>query len=101
MSMQTTSFAKQCRTAFLMLLMIACVCSNPAHANTGDKHISAKIISGRVTDSATGAGLVAVTIHIKGTKTTVITDTHGNYSVEADNNATLVFSFVGYTTQEI
>lgn len=60
-----------------------------------------KTISGRITDSATGSPLVSVTIHAKGKNTTVVTDTHGNYSISADDNTTLVFSFVGYKTQEI
>lgn len=58
-------------------------------------------VSGKVTDSATGVALSAVTVHIKGGKTTVVTDTRGMYTINADDNAVLVFSYVGYKVQEI
>ena len=59
-------------------------------------------ISGRVTDAATGGGLPGVSVVVKGTSRGTTTDTDGNYRVSApDQNVTLVFSFIGYATQEI
>ena len=37
----------------------------------------------------------------KGTSNGVTTDFDGNYSIEASEGSILVFSFVGYTSQEI
>jgi TonB-linked SusC/RagA family outer membrane protein len=63
--------------------------------------LPALTISGRVTDEA-GQGLPGVTVLLKGTTTGSATDSEGKYSITApDGNGTLVFSFIGYTTQEI
>lgn len=59
-------------------------------------------ISGKVTDKSSGESLPGVYVVIKGTNTGTISDTDGKYSVSVpDGNATLVFSYLGYTTQEI
>lgn len=59
-------------------------------------------ITGKVTDAATGEPMPGVNILIKGTSIGTISDLSGNYSLDAvDGNATLVFSFIGYVTQEI
>ncbi len=58
-------------------------------------------ITGRVTDG-TGGGLPGVTIALKGAATGTVTNVNGEYSINVpDNNAVLVFRFVGYDTQEI
>lgn len=60
-----------------------------------------KKISGKVTDNK-GFPLPGVTIKEKGTKTGVVTDNNGNYTINvSDDNAILVFSFVGFVTREI
>ena len=56
-------------------------------------------ISGKVSDNA--GGLPGVSVSIKGTSIGIVTDIDGNYSVQAPNQATLVFSFIGYKTQEV
>jgi TonB-linked SusC/RagA family outer membrane protein len=59
-------------------------------------------VSGRVTSEEDGAGLPGVSVVLKGTQQGTITDSEGNYSIAVpDNNAVLVFSFIGYTAQEI
>ena len=57
-------------------------------------------ITGTVTD-ATGLPMPGVGIKVKGTSTTSVTDTDGKYVVNAGGNITLVFSYVGYETQEV
>jgi len=58
-------------------------------------------IEGRVTDEY-GEGLPGVNVLIKGTSTGVVTDINGDYIINVpDNVETLVFSFVGFITQEI
>ncbi|MBP0903422.1 SusC/RagA family TonB-linked outer membrane protein [Mariniflexile gromovii] len=58
-----------------------------------------KTISGTVSD-ASGLPLPGATVLVKGTTTGTSTDFDGRYSIKANTGATLVFSFVGYTTQE-
>lgn len=59
----------------------------------------------RVSGKVTGTGNVAlsgVSITIRGTNTGTVTDEGGNYSISVPNeNSILVFSYVGYSTQEI
>ena len=57
-------------------------------------------IKGQVTDARTSELLPGVTIIIKGSMTGTITDGSGNYSIKANTGQTLVFSFMGFTTQE-
>lgn len=58
-------------------------------------------VSGKILDT-TGFGLPGVTVLEKGTNTGTVTDVDGNYTITVSSSqATLVFSFVGYETQEI
>ena len=56
-------------------------------------------ITGRITDEK-GTGIPGVTVLVKGTSNGTQTDADGRYSIVAPADATLVFSFVGYTSQE-
>ncbi len=58
-------------------------------------------ISGTVTNSENGEGLPGVSILIKGTNTGVITDVNGSYLINAAATDVMVFSYVGYMTEEI
>jgi len=53
-------------------------------------------VSGTVTDAQTGEPLPGVNIVVQGTTTGTTTNMDGEYSIEAPEDATLVFSFVGY-----
>jgi TonB-linked SusC/RagA family outer membrane protein len=58
-------------------------------------------ITGKVLDES-GNGFAGVNVLIKGTSSGVVTDLGGNFSISVtDANAVLVFSFVGYLSQEI
>ena len=58
-------------------------------------------VKGKVTD-ADSFGLPGVSVLVKGTSNGVATDVNGNYTINnVPSNATLVFSFVGMTTQEV
>ena len=58
-------------------------------------------ISGEVTN-ASGEPLPGVNILIKGTYKGVVTSPNGSYEIEVpDDDAVLVFSFIGFTTREI
>ena len=59
-------------------------------------------VTGRVTDASTGEPLPGVSVAVKGTTTGVASDMSGSYSVSPPSpNATLVFSFIGYVSQEV
>ena len=59
-----------------------------------------KTITGNVTDD-TGLPLPGVNIIVKGTATGTQSDFDGNYSIGASVGQTLVYSYVGFTQQEI
>lgn len=60
-----------------------------------------QIVTGRVTDGK-GEGLPGVSILIKGTQRGMASDADGNFTIEVpDQNAVLVFSFVGFITREV
>lgn len=58
-------------------------------------------VSGTVTSLEENEPLPGVNVQIKGTTTGTITDVEGNYSVSAPADGTLVFSYVGFVTEEI
>jgi hypothetical protein len=58
-------------------------------------------VKGRVNDE-NGGSLPGVTVLVKGTTNGTATDADGNYSLSVPNgNATLIVSFIGYSTQEV
>jgi TonB-linked SusC/RagA family outer membrane protein len=48
-----------------------------------------------------GEPLTGVSIEVKGTSSATITDQGGNYALSVPDNATLVFTYIGFTTQEV
>jgi iron complex outermembrane receptor protein len=60
----------------------------------------AQPISGTVTDE-TGAPLPGATVIVKGTNNGTITDIDGKFVIDADADAILAISYVGYYTQEV
>jgi hypothetical protein len=61
----------------------------------------AQTVSGKVTSDA-GEALPGVNILLKGTTTGTISNVDGTYSLNVTvPNPTLIFSFIGFTTQEI
>ncbi len=57
-------------------------------------------VTGRVTDEKQ-QGIAGVNVLVKGSSLGSITDSEGKYSINAEPNATLVFSFIGYKPQEV
>ncbi|MCG8389883.1 MAG: SusC/RagA family TonB-linked outer membrane protein [Cytophagales bacterium] len=61
-----------------------------------------RILSGKVTDQVDGNGIPGVNILEKGTTNGAVTDYEGNFKISVTNDdAVLVFSFVGYDNQEV
>lgn len=75
--------------AFLFLLCLQTVLSQ---GNT---------VTGTVTSSVDGGPLIGVNVLVKGTTIGVNTDFDGNYSIEANEGQTLVFSYLGFATREV
>lgn len=57
-------------------------------------------VSGTVLDD-TSQPLLGVSVIVKGTSTGTTSDFDGNYSIDANQGDTLVFSYVGFETQEV
>ena len=58
-------------------------------------------VRGVVTDAQSGDPVPFASVVVKGTSQGVVADTDGNYSISAPANAVLVFSSVGFQTQEV
>lgn len=61
----------------------------------------AKQITGKITSSEDGLGIPGVSVVIKGTTIGTVTTIDGDYAIKANNDAILVYSFVGMKSQEI
>lgn len=82
------------KTKILFLLVFVAMCWTTAMAQL--------TVKGTVVSDSESEPLVGVAILEKGTSNGTITDIDGNYSIQLkSNNATLVVSYVGYTTQNI
>lgn len=60
-----------------------------------------RTVSGMVTQAEDKAALPGVNVLVKGTSTGAISDANGNYSIGVPDGAVLVFSFIGFTPQEV
>ncbi len=60
-----------------------------------------RIVKGQVVSDSENEPLIGVAIVEKGTSNGTVTDIDGNFSLKINNNATLVISYVGYTTQQV
>jgi TonB-linked SusC/RagA family outer membrane protein len=94
------------------MTLVAGLCLLPihtfAHAATTSSHPERTparppidiTITGRVTDDM-NSPLPGVNVLVKGTSNGTTSDSDGNYRISAPETATLVFSFIGYTVQEV
>ena len=58
-------------------------------------------LKGIVKDSKTSETIPGVNVLVKGTRNGTITDFDGEFTIPVERGNTLVFSFIGFTTQEI
>lgn len=81
-----------------ILLLLLCFMFSFA---TVPKAWAQRTVSGTITDES-GESLIGVTVNIKGTTEGTTTDINGYYSLSVpDNDAILVYSYVGFDKQEI
>lgn len=64
-------------------------------------HAQGVAVSGRVTSSEEGTAVPGVNIVVKGTALGTVTDVDGKYDLSVERDAILVFSSIGFVTQEI
>lgn len=75
---------------FLILLLLPAVAS------------AQNVLTGRVKDARTNEPLIGVSVVLKENTTVgTITDLDGNFKLEVPASSTLVFSYIGYSTQEV
>ncbi|WP_303317225.1 TonB-dependent receptor [Flavivirga abyssicola] len=79
-------------TKILLTLIICCSCFSLSHAQV-------KTVTGNV--AADGISLPGVSVLVKGTNTGTVTDFDGGYEIKVSANQTLIFSYVGYNTEEV
>ncbi|MCU4157105.1 TonB-dependent receptor [Carboxylicivirga sp. A043] len=81
------------RKILLSILMVAGFCT---------QLLAQVVVTGNVTDATDGSPIIGANIVEKGTTNGTITDVNGNYSLTvADENSIVIFSFIGYSNQEI
>ncbi len=86
-----------CKARFLrMAVVICCLLGGIGFAKAQDM-----LVKGTVTSAADGEPLVGVTVMVKNSSVGTATDIDGNYSIETQKGATLVFSYVGMQQREI
>jgi TonB-linked SusC/RagA family outer membrane protein len=98
--------SNQLRNALCCIALSATLCFMPgavfSKVRTPDSPGAPEItITGKVTEE-TGESLPGVNVLVKGTTSGTTTDSDGNYTlVVPDNGTALIFSFIGYVTQEV
>lgn len=90
------TFVQLCFLAMAMLLCFPA--SGVRAAQASQQNLT---VSGVVTSAADQLPLIGVSVQVKGTTNGAITDLDGNYTVSVAYGETLVFSYIGFKTQEI
>ncbi len=80
------------RNLIMMIFLFTCCTFTQAQNIT---------VKGNVQSTTENEPLIGVSISIKGGAAGTITDLDGNFTLSAPQNATLVFSYIGYDNQEI
>lgn len=80
---------------FLLILLVMSV------GFQGSLLAQTKTVTGTVTGGDDGLAIPGVNVTVKGTSRGIPTGLDGKFSLQASSDETLVFSFVGYITQEV
>ncbi|HEY4327384.1 MAG TPA: TonB-dependent receptor [Mucilaginibacter sp.] len=81
------------KKSIMIFLLTICTCYASFAQN--------RQITGKVTSSDNGSPLPGVSVKIKGTTAGAITDVSGAFKLSVPADATIVFSYIGFVTQEI
>ncbi|MFC3352545.1 SusC/RagA family TonB-linked outer membrane protein [Sphingobacterium zeae] len=82
--------------SWIMSATLLAVASNYAYSQAADQ----MQVKGQVTNDA-GEALKGVSVMIKGARNGVQTDSNGNFTIQAAPTATLLFTYIGFNSQEI
>ena len=88
------------RRKFFLVVGIVCYLQMIATATSTATPLIKAEITGTITDE-NGDPLIGATVLIKGSSVGAVTDVDGVYTIEAEEGDVLVFSYLGYTPQEI
>ena len=99
MTTNLTNCCNNSRGAFHLMVLLLCL-PFISQGNTNLEEV-VKPITGVVTSAEDGLPLIGVTVAIKGTTSGTVTDIDGNFSLEAEEGAILVFSYTGSKSIEI
>lgn len=78
------------------ILLLFLLCSLTLYATAQER-----LLTGRVTSTEDGSPLPGTNVGIKNSTVGTITDADGKFTINVPDDATLVFSFIGYITQEV
>ena len=107
------NFQKLLLTMKIVTMLLFCGLALPAYSLTAEKPSGSNTpgtdanqqqikVSGTITDASSNQAMIGVNVQVKGTTIGAITDVNGKFNLNVPTaNATLVFSFIGYVTQEI
>lgn len=87
---------KTCQRSFISLLLVGCM----LFLNNIGIVAQNTPYKGKVVDATSNEPLIGVSILEKGTSNGVITDIDGNFNIQTNPEAVLVFSYIGYSTVE-
>jgi TonB-linked SusC/RagA family outer membrane protein len=89
-------------TRKLLVALLATFALTPVWAEAAAGFQQEPIVRGRVISADDNSALPGVSIVVKGTDHGTTTDSDGNYSIEVRNDdAVLVFTFIGYEAQQV
>ena len=92
--------------SFLLFVLLGVLGTTSIYASSSSEMVNdlsdelQSTVTGVVTDE-NGSPLPGASVVVKGTTTGAVTDFDGNYSISAASDGVLIFSYVGYSTQEI
>ncbi len=107
--MKKTSYQSLIKGIAYSCIALCCQLLFAGLANAASKTTAAGLseniflqVSGKVTSQADGGALPGVNVLVKGSSTGTVTDIEGKYTISVpDENGTLVFSSIGFVTQEV
>ena len=82
------------KTGRILFAVLSALCSLAAYG----QNIT---VSGDVTDASDGTAIPYASVHVMGTMRGVSADDQGHYSISAPSDAVLVFTSIGYKTEEV
>ena len=91
---------KKKKKPFFQKIQWACILFACILINSNVFAQNTKPISGTITDDA-GEPIIGASISVKGASNSTIADVNGKFQLTVSENAVLVVSFIGFTTQEV